>query len=368
MSLNMYGKKPITEASKDLGTIHVIHHPTKGYRQKGGGYSKEINKKTKTFKSHDTAAKSDNSALHYQHHDDPKTGKQHTSYHPSTNRGTRVHTVNTATGKVTKGDYLHHHQATAAQKLAKKNNSEKFPTRAGKTHADDIPKSKKFDHVTQKGHYVEDKVNDSLLDAVKSVMETPKKAMIRDRKLKNLKMPNPKLKKMPLDYNKGMSVNDDVNEEYLDEVRIPPYKEVMKVIGPTKNANEGMAAIRRKFGVSEKQAEEILRKTIFKEDAFTQKAVDGGKMKPPSKARLDAIQKQHDAKKKADDDAISKLRGDKMSETKEAPPGTYFTKSGQLKKGDPASDGPGGEKLASDPLDKQRKTIVNLKNHPSNKN
>jgi len=52
------------------------------------------------------------------------------------------------------------------------------------------------------------------------------------------------------------------------------------------------------------------------------------------------------------------------SETKEAPAGTYFTKSGALKKGNPASDGPGGEKLASDPLDKQRKTIVNLKNYP----
>ena len=55
---------------------------------------------------------------------------------------------------------------------------------------------------------------------------------------------------------------------------------------------------------------------------------------------------------------------DVYRETKEAPAGTYFTKSGQLKKGDPASDGPGGEKLASDPLDKQRKTIVNLKNYP----
>jgi len=55
---------------------------------------------------------------------------------------------------------------------------------------------------------------------------------------------------------------------------------------------------------------------------------------------------------------------DVYRETKEAPTGTYFTKSGQLKKGDPASDGPGGKKLASDPLDKQRKTIVNLKNYP----
>jgi len=51
-------------------------------------------------------------------------------------------------------------------------------------------------------------------------------------------------------------------------------------------------------------------------------------------------------------------------ETKQAPAGTYFTKSGALKKGNPESDGPGGEKLASDPLDKQRKTIVNLKNYP----
>jgi hypothetical protein len=59
-----------------------------------------------------------------------------------------------------------------------------------------------------------------------------------------------------------------------------------------------------------------------------------------------------------------KQKADIYKETKEAPAGTYFTKSGQLKKGDPASDGPGGEKLASDPLDKQRKTIVNLKNYP----
>lgn len=59
-----------------------------------------------------------------------------------------------------------------------------------------------------------------------------------------------------------------------------------------------------------------------------------------------------------------KPKADIYRETKEAPAGTYFTRSGQLKKGDPASDGPGGEKLASDPLDKQRKTIVNLKNYP----
>ena len=54
---------------------------------------------------------------------------------------------------------------------------------------------------------------------------------------------------------------------------------------------------------------------LKKEDAFTQKAVDGGKMKPPSRARLDAIQKQKDAEKKAVDKAISRLRRKNESAT-----------------------------------------------------
>lgn len=49
-----------------------------------------------------------------------------------------------------------------------------------------------------------------------------------------------------------------------------------------------------------------------KEDAFSKDAVERGKVKTgPSKARLNAIQKQKDAEKKAVDKAISKLRGDK---------------------------------------------------------
>jgi len=132
------------------------------------------------------------------------------------------------------------------------------------------------------------------------IEETPKKKFIQDPKLKNLKIPNPKVKRMTHDFYKGKSINDDVDE-----------------------------------------------------DAFTKKAVDSGKVKTgASKERIAAMQKQ--------DDNRPTLR----KETKEAPPGTYFTRSGQLKKGDPASDGKGGAKLASDPLDKQRKTIVNLKNYP----
>ena len=53
-----------------------------------------------------------------------------------------------------------------------------------------------------------------------------------------------------------------------------------------------------------------------------------------------------------------KKRG--MSETKGAPKGYHFTRSGQLKKGDAGQDGPGGKMLRSDPLDKQRKKIPPL--------
>jgi len=66
------------------------------------------------------------------------------------------------------------------------------------------------------------------------------------------------------------------------------------------------------------------------EDAFTQKAVDGGKMKPPSKARLAAIAKQQADKKKADDDAIAKLRGDKTEDIDKLPSARlkYHAKTG----------------------------------------
>ena len=50
----------------------------------------------------------------------------------------------------------------------------------------------------------------------------------------------------------------------------------------------------------------------------------------------------------------------RMSETKGAPKGYHFTRSGQLKKGDAGQDGDGGKMLRSDPLDKQRKKIPPL--------
>ena len=57
----------------------------------------------------------------------------------------------------------------------------------------------------------------------------------------------------------------------------------------------------------------------------------------------------------------------KTNEVKSAPKGYHFTKGGALKKGDADADGPGGEKLRSDPKDDERKTIVNLPNYPRKK-
>ena len=57
----------------------------------------------------------------------------------------------------------------------------------------------------------------------------------------------------------------------------------------------------------------------------------------------------------------------KTNEVKSAPKGYHFTKGGALKKGDADADGPGGEKLRSDPKDDERRTIVNLPNYPRKK-
>lgn len=51
------------------------------------------------------------------------------------------------------------------------------------------------------------------------------------------------------------------------------------------------------------------------------------------------------------------LRESSILETKSAPKGFHFTKDGKLKRGDADVDGPGGPKLRSDPLDKQRSKV-----------
>ena len=54
----------------------------------------------------------------------------------------------------------------------------------------------------------------------------------------------------------------DHDNKPLYEVKMPPFKEVMKVIGHTKNAVEGRAALKKKYGVTDKQADQIIMKTF----------------------------------------------------------------------------------------------------------
>lgn len=55
---------------------------------------------------------------------------------------------------------------------------------------------------------------------------------------------------------------DDLEKAMTTEVKQPPKKEVMKVIGHTKNAVQGRAALRKKYGVSDKEADDIIHKAM----------------------------------------------------------------------------------------------------------
>ena len=49
---------------------------------------------------------------------------------------------------------------------------------------------------------------------------------------------------------------------HLTEVKQPPKKEIMKVIGHTKNAVQGREALRKKYGVSDKEADDMIYKAM----------------------------------------------------------------------------------------------------------
>lgn len=55
---------------------------------------------------------------------------------------------------------------------------------------------------------------------------------------------------------------DKKKDEELQEVKQPPKKEIMKVIGNTKNAVQGREALRKKYGVSDKEADDMIYKAM----------------------------------------------------------------------------------------------------------
>ena len=79
-----------------------------------------------------------------------------------------------------------------------------------------------------------------------------------DKKLPNLKV--------PINRKQGKIINP--KNEDVNEVKQPPKKEVMKVIGHTKNAVQGRAALRKKYGVSDKEADDIIYKAMTEEATF----------------------------------------------------------------------------------------------------
>lgn len=66
----------------------------------------------------------------------------------------------------------------------------------------------------------------------------------------------------------GFGKVDGDMDESVNEVKQPPKKEVMKAIGHTKNAVQGRAALRKKYGVSDKEADDMIYKAMTEEATF----------------------------------------------------------------------------------------------------
>ena len=91
---------------------------------------------------------------------------------------------------------------------------------------------------------------------VKSADKRPEKYVGPDGK--------PKMRMVPVDKNvtNEVSRSYDLEKAMTTEVKQPPKKEIMKVIGHTKNAVQGRAALRKKYGVSDKEADDIIHKAM----------------------------------------------------------------------------------------------------------
>ena len=176
---------------------------------------------------------------------------------------------------------------------------------------------------------------------------------------------------------KEMNLKEDISE-----AKKVTSMQIHKVLAKTKNSREGIAALKKAFRVNDMEAKKMLNQ-VMNEDAYADDAVRRHQAALQNARAAMKNAKSHDAMvkamnavrfhQKAIDKAMhsestfvskfkeelkEKKRG--MSETKGAPKGYHFTRSGQLKKGDAGQDGPGGKMLRSDPLDKQRKKIPPL--------
>lgn len=189
-------------------------------------------------------------------------------------------------------------------------------------------------------------------------------------------------------------------DSILNEAANATDAQIHKVLGPTKNMSQGVAALKKAFKVSDAEAKKMIMR-LMSEDVeldeaqykvpsnyaammqkkkrdISQQMADKAKKDNISTSDKDKLKKLSSMMKKANEEGfanpaqqaavMSKLKASgkyrkeeaDLDETKGAPKGYHFTRSGQLKKGDANQDGDGGAMLRSDPLDKQRKKIPAL--------
>ena len=216
-------------------------------------------------------------------------------------------------------------------------------------------------------------------------------------------------------------------DSILNEAANATDAQIHKVLGPTKNMSQGVAALKKAFKVSDAEAKKMIMRLMSedveldeaqykvpsnyaammqrkKKKDISQQMADKAKKDNISSSDKDKLGKLHNMMKNANEatdkevkmakgvafdkrykggnytgaaktiekirkglsdhpsvkKALQRANEDTVIETKGAPKGYHFTRSGQLKKGDAGQDGPGGAMLRSDPLDKQRKKIPPL--------
>tara|TARA_R100000455_G_C6273195_1_gene130515 strand:+ start:2182 stop:4356 length:2175 start_codon:yes stop_codon:yes gene_type:complete len=172
--------------------------------------------------------------------------------------------------------------------------------------------------------------------------------------LKRFRRDNPRIqRKLIDDLKKEVKLN---KEEKMDEAKANP-KDYYEVSGTklTKELMDKLVKARKK----EMNDKKVLKGTpvhyeeygagFMGTDALRKKYENEtpGQNTNPYKLAVDGVPTKDGIKKP-------------MVETKGAPKGYHFTRSGKLRKGDANQDGPGGKMLRSDPLDKQRSKIPPL--------
>ena len=189
------------------------------------------------------------------------------------------------------------------------------------------------------------KVDKKHIDKILKIHDHPALKPVQKRKIRVAISKSPK---HLADFANKLKMEDYSLEEAM---KIDKAK-LHRVLNPTKNLNQGIAAVKKAFNVSDAEASKMIMQLINEnlQEKFANPAQQA--------AAMAAI--------KAKPGYYKKPKKEGMDETKGAPKGYHFTRDGKLRKGDAGQDGHGGPMLRSDPLDKQRKKIPPLPEDKAN--